>query len=64
MIALLVYLIVLCIIFGLVMYVVQYIPIAQPFKTAVIVLAALILILILLSLIGVIPLGTPRLIQP
>jgi len=64
MIALLIYLIVLCVIFGLVIYVIQYLPIPPPFKNVVIVLAALILILILLSLIGVVPLGTPRLIQP
>jgi len=64
MISLLIYLIILCVIFGLVIYVIQYIPLAQPFKTVIICLAALILILILLSMIGVVPLGTPRLVQP
>ena len=57
MIDLLIYLVVLCLIFGLIYWVVGMLPIAQPFKTVILVVLAIILILILLSMIGVLPTG-------
>ena len=52
MIGLLINLVVLLLIFGIIWWVIGLLPIAEPFKTAIIVIGALILILILLSMIG------------
>lgn len=55
MIALLINLLILCLVFGLIYWVVGMLPIAQPFKNVVLVILAIILILILLGMIGVLP---------
>lgn len=59
MVSLLIYLLVLILIFGVIIYVLRLIPLDEPFRTAAIVVIALIFILILLGMIGVIP-GFPR----
>lgn len=53
-------LLVVVIILGLLLYVVQMLPIPQPFKNAAIVIVVLIAIIFLLGLIGVVPLGDVR----
>lgn len=55
MIGLLIYLVVLLVVFGVVFYVINAIAIAEPFRTAILVIIGLIFVLILLGLIGVIP---------
>ena len=65
MISLLVYIVIVIIIFGLIGYAIQMLPIQPPFKNIAYIILVLILVLILLSLIGVLPpMGSPRLIQP
>ena len=65
MISLLIYVVILIVIFGLIMYAIQMLPIQPPFKNIAYIILVLILVLILLSLIGVLPpLGSPRLVQP
>lgn len=51
----LVQLIVLVVIFGLIIWLVQFLPLAEPFKTVAIVLMVLILILVLLGVVGLLP---------
>jgi len=64
MISLLIYLIIIIVIFGLIGYAIQMLPIQPPFKNIAYIILVLVLVLILLSLIGVLPpLGTPRLVQ-
>lgn len=53
MIDFLIYLIVICIVAGLIFYCLQLLPIAQPFKNVVLVLAIIVFILVLLNMIGV-----------
>jgi len=60
MIGLLIYLIIILIIFGVILYAINALPIQQPFKNIAYILVILVLLLILLSLIGVVPLGTPH----
>jgi len=55
MISLLIYVLVVVVIFGLVIYCVQILPIQPPFKNVAIVIVVLIAILVLLGIIGVIP---------
>ena len=66
MISLLVYIVIIIIIFGLLGYAIQMLPIQPPFKNIAYIILVLILILILLSLIGVLPplAGAPHLQQP
>jgi hypothetical protein len=62
MIALLVWLLVLCLVMGVIIWVVQQLPLPQPFGTIAIAIVALIFILILVSmLLGEIPLRPLRL---
>jgi hypothetical protein len=57
MISLLVWLLVLCLILGLIIWVIQMIPLPQPFGTIAIAIVAVIFILILVSfLLGEVPL--------
>jgi len=65
MISLLIYIIILIVIFGLIGYAIQMLPIQPPFKNIAYVILILVLILILLSLIGILPpMGGPHLVQP
>ena len=57
LIHLLIYIIVLCIIGGIVWYLFTLMPLPAPFKTIAMIALCLIFILVLLSLIGVIPGG-------
>jgi hypothetical protein len=52
---LLIYLIIICLIFGVAWWAITQIPLPPPVRTVIVVIFALILILVLLSLIGVIP---------
>jgi hypothetical protein len=63
MVSLLVYVLILVIIIGLVIYCIQLLPIQPPFKNVAIIVVVIIAILILLGIIGVLPMGSPRLIQ-
>ena len=54
---LLVWLIVFCLIAGLVFYVVQLLPLPAPFKTIIVIAVCLLLLLVLLNMLGV--LGAP-----
>lgn len=54
---LLVWLIVFCLIAGLVFYVVQLLPLPAPFRTIIVIAVCLILLLVLLNFVGL--LGTP-----
>jgi hypothetical protein len=62
MISVLIYVLVLIVIFGLIIYCIQLLPLTAPFKQIAYVIVTIIIILILLSLIGLLPLGTPHLV--
>jgi hypothetical protein len=49
MIAFLIYLLVLCLVFGLIYYVITLLPLPQPFKNVAVILIVLIFVLVLLS---------------
>ena len=53
-------LLVLCIVFGLLLYLVRLLPLEPPFKTAALVILIVIAILVLLGMVGVVPLGNLR----
>lgn len=57
MINTLIYLLILCITFGLIYYIVTLLPLPQPFKNVAIIIVVLIMVLILLGvLLGAVPL--------
>jgi len=59
MISLLVYVLILVLIIGLVIYAVQQLPLPPPWKNFAIIIVVIIAILILLGLLGLIPMGRP-----
>ena len=66
MISLLVYVIIIVLIFGLIAYAIQAMPLQPPLKNVAYIILILVLVLILLSIIGVLPpfSGAPHLQQP
>lgn len=55
MISLLIYVLILVLIFGVVLYFVRMMPLEEPFKSGALLIVLLIFVLVLLGLIGVIP---------
>ena len=55
MISILIYLLVLVLIFGVVLYVVRMLAIDEPFKTAALLIILLIFVILMLGVIGIIP---------
>lgn len=55
MVGMLIQLLVLCLIFGIIYWVLTLLPLPEPFKMIALVIFALIVILVLLGMIGVIP---------
>ena len=55
MISILIYLLVLILIFGVVLYVVRMLAIEEPFKTAAQLIILLIFVILMLAVIGIIP---------
>jgi hypothetical protein len=63
MIAMLIYLLILLLFFGVIAYCVRFMPLAEPFRSAVYVILLLVFLIVLLSFIGVIPGGPwPRMV--
>jgi hypothetical protein len=60
MLSILIYILVLILVFGLLGWVINQLPLQGPFKQAAIVVLAIIFILLLLGAVGVIPIGYPR----
>lgn len=56
----LVSLLVLVIVFGLLFYIINLLPLAAPWKTVALVILVITAILVLLGMIGVVPLGSLR----
>lgn len=57
MISFLIYLIIVIVVFGAIVYAIRVLPIQEPFKSAAYILILLVFVLILLSMLGVIPGG-------
>jgi heme A synthase len=55
MISLLVYVLILVLVFGVVLYFVRLMPLEEPFKSGALLIILLIFVLVLLGLLGIIP---------
>lgn len=55
MISILVYVLVLVLVMGIILYVVRLLPLEEPFKTAAMLIILLIFIVLLLGIVGIIP---------
>lgn len=59
-VALLIYVLVVILIFGAIVYAIRFFPLAEPFRTIAYVIVLIVFLLVMLSLLGVLPGPWPR----